>query len=110
MGYTALDALREPNAEIRRIALEALGPDRLAVELDAKVAHADTDGCGNPRQLLRLTVPGTRRGYVQVVRVVCPTTGRVYHLGVPTTVTTCQEAVASTFGVTADDYAPVRET
>lgn len=32
------------------------------------------------------------------------------HLGVPQNVRACQEAVASTFGLKADEYRPVRES
>ena len=79
-------------------------------ELHATVIHEDSDGCGNPRRLLRVPVADAETGYLQAVQVVCPTTGRVYHLGVKPTVSTCQEAVASTFGLRGDEYAPIRET
>ena len=99
-----------PNAEVRREWLQKLGPNALATELAATVQHSDLDGHGNPRSLLRLTLQDARLGYVQVVKVVCPTTGRVYHLGVPPTVLTCQDAVASTFALSGREYHPVRET
>ena len=72
--------------------------------------HTDTDGCGNPRRLLRVDLADMAAGYLQAVEVVCPTTLRQYVLGVGPTVTTCQAAVASTFGLTATQYQPVRET
>lgn len=43
---------------------------------------------------------------VRAVRVQCPTTGREYLLRVPPTVATAHEAVAWTFGLTAEEYRP----
>ena len=107
---TAAQALSLDNAELRRVAIEALGPDRFFSELEPAVVHEDIDGIGNRRRLLRVRVPGAVKGYLQAVEVTCPTTGHVYHLGVQQNVRTCQEAVASTFGLKADEYRPVRES
>ena len=108
--FPAVLALTLPNAELRRAAIERIGPDRLFAELRPTVVHEDTDGVGNPRRLLRIPMPDAAAGYLQAVEVTCPTTGRVYHLGVPPTVSTCQAAVAATFGLSASEYQPVRET
>ena len=102
--------LSERNTEIKRKLIEAMGADRLFGQVNVVVAHQDIDGCNNPRQLVRFHLPDTRAGYLQAVRVICPTTGRVYYLGVPPTVKTCQEAVASTFGIKPDGYHPDRES
>ena len=107
---SARQALSLENAEMRRVAIEALGPDRFFSEARAKIIHEDIDGIGNRRRLLRVRVSGARRGYLQAVEVTCPTTGHIYHLGVPQNVRACQEAVASTFGLKADEYRPVRES
>jgi hypothetical protein len=107
--FPAERAIMEPNAEIRRTLIEAVGP-RLFTELDATVIHEDIDGVGNRRRLLRLKLAGTRLGYIQAVEVVCPTTGRVYHLKVPSSMDNCQDAVASTFGLEGSQYAPIRES
>ena len=107
---TAAQALSLNNAELRRVAIEAMGPDQFFSEARAKTIHEDIDGIGNRRRLLRVRVNGARRGYLQAVEVTCPTTGHVYHLGVPQNVRACQEAVASTFGLKADEYRPVRES
>ena len=52
---------------------------------------------------------------MQMVRVINSTaepdgTHRVYYLGVPSTVSTPQEAVAWTFGMTAEEYNVAMET
>ena len=106
---TAL-ALALPNAEVRREAIQRIGPDRFFSELSPEVIHEDTDGAGNPRSLLRIPMQDAELGYLAAVRVVCPTTGRVYHLFPDQRATTCQEAVASTFGLPADQYNPERES
>jgi hypothetical protein len=103
--------LKETNSELKRMMIEAMGADNLFRQLKAvKVIHTDVDGYCNPRSLLRIPLEEAQAGYLQAVKVVCPTTGRVYYLGVPPEVRTCQEAVASTFGIKADDYHPGRET
>jgi len=103
-------ALSLPNAELRRIAIECMGPDIFFAGLKSTVIHTDTDGVGNRRRLLRVPLEDAERGYVQAVEVTCPTTGRIYHLGVEPDMITCQDAVASTFGLKGSEYQPIRET
>ena len=98
------------NAELKREFIEAMGINRFFSQLKGEVIHQDTDGCGNPRSLIKLKVAGARNGYLLAVKVICPTTGRVYHLGVPQSVKTCQEAVASTFCMKPEEYNPERES
>jgi len=79
-------------------------------ELKAKEVHKDVDYYGNPRVLLRLPCVDAAAGYLQSVRVVCPVTRRIYHLGTTPDVRTCQEAVAQSFGLKPHQYKPDRET
>lgn len=110
-AYGAIHALREENAELRRVMIECLGPDRFFTSAPgAQVIHADTAGNGDRRRLIRVPLAGTEAGYVQAVQVICPTTRREYHLLVAPNIQTCQDAVASTFGLRGDAYAPVRES
>ncbi len=102
--------MAELNAEIRRELIEAMGSDNFFKQYKAKIIHSDIDGCGNTRELLRVPSKDTEVGYFQAVKVVCPTTKRVYYLGVPPTVTNCQDAVASTFGMKGSQYNPNRES
>ena len=108
--WPAVHALTFPNAERRRELLEIIGPNNLFAQMVGGVIHEDIDTQGNERALLRVKCEDARAGYLQAVRVVCPTTRRVYHLLVPPEVRTCQEAVASTFGMSPDDYNPTRES
>ncbi len=90
--------------------IEAMGADRFFSQLKGKVIHADIDGCGNPRQLVRMPLEETATGFVQAVHVICPTTHREYYLGVPPDVETCQGAVAATFKIKTNEYNPERES
>ncbi len=80
-------------------------------ELNADVLHTDVDGAGQPRRLLSVAVPRdlTVDQKIVAVHVTCPSTGHEYLLRVPPTMTRCDEAVAWTFGMNADKYAPVVE-
>jgi hypothetical protein len=102
--------LKDKNAELRRMMIEAMGSDRFFSQLETQVLHKDLDIQGNPRTLLKFNISDAQAGYLLAVRVVCPTTGRIYHLGVPPTVKTCAEAVASTFNLRAKEYSPKRES
>ena len=106
----ARHVLAEPNQELRRHLIQLLGPDKFFRGLEAVVVHADIDGCGNPRRLIRVPLRDAAKGYLQAVHVIDPTSGADYYLGVPPDVSTCQEAVANTFGLSAEDYQPERES
>jgi hypothetical protein len=108
-------ALSIKDAGMRQLAIEAFGLARLFSQKDVKIIHQDIDGVGNARQLLSAFIvmkQGSRAVGVQIqaVRVICPTTGHEYYLGVKNGVRTCQEAVASTFGLKPNEYKPVRES
>jgi hypothetical protein len=97
---------RERDVEVRRAMWERLGPDRVIALLDVEPVHTDAWN-GQTYTLYRTREPDELAGdYLQFVRVTCPSTGRVYHLSVPPTVTTAREAVAWTFGHTAATYHP----
>lgn len=107
---------QERNQELRRIMTRLAGKNLWDTAPLTRV-HSDVDLAGNKRELLRLTLNirttntwAARQQVFQRVHVVCPSTGDEYYLAVPPTVRTCQEGVAWTFGLDADDYAPVKET
>ena len=107
--YNAQDALGESNAEVKRAMIERMGAERFFGELRATKIHEDVDGHGNPRRLLEIPVAGFRSGKVRAVQVTCPSTGRVYYLGVPAECVTAQQAVAWTFGIKDTEYRPLIE-
>lgn len=106
-AFTAQDVLSEPNIEVRRVMMERMGLERFMCESKAITLHRDIDGAGQPRQLLRIGLTGDEP--LVVVQVTDPSTGRQYHLRVPPNTQWCDEAVAWSFGVRTEEYAPMVE-
>ncbi|GAA2105842.1 DUF6745 domain-containing protein [Actinomadura alba] len=107
-GLTGERIATEANAEMRRVMLEHYGYDRYLAETGAQPVHQDETGV-----LWRIDLPGDEP--VVMVEVVNSTpepdgTSRTYHLRVPPRTRTAREGVAWTFGVSADDYRPERQT
>ncbi|MFI6638333.1 DUF6745 domain-containing protein [Streptomyces sp. NPDC050504] len=110
-GLSALTPERiraEENAELRRVMLEHYGYERYLTESDATPVHRDDSGI-----LWRIPLP--RDEDVVMVEVVNSTpepdgTRRTYWLRVPPTTRTATEGVAWTFGLEAEEYAPLRQT
>jgi hypothetical protein len=98
----------EPNTELRRILLEHYGFDRYLREVGAARLHQDAAGT-----LWRAEVPGDEP--LVMVEVVNATpepdgTRRVYWLRVPPGTRTAREGVAWTFGISEEQYRPLRES
>lgn len=111
---TAGDVQKEDNAEVRRIMIERMGRERFIAQAGAKIIHADSDGLGRPRRLLRIDRrDDSAMVFVEVTNSTPEPDGhhKVYQLRVPPSVTTCQQAVAWTFGIdVAAEYQPLVET
>lgn len=98
----------EENAELRRVMLESYGYDRYLEESGANPVHRDETGV-----LWRIELSGDED--VVMVEVVNSTpepdgTSRTYWLRVPPTTRTAREGVAWTFGLSAEEYEPLRQT
>jgi hypothetical protein len=98
----------EDNAEIRRVMLEHFGFDRYLAE-----SHAIKVGTDEAGILWRVDVPGDEP--LVMVEVINSTpepdgTSRVYFLRVPPDTRSAREGVAWTFGLTAQEYAPLAQT
>jgi hypothetical protein len=105
---TAQEALKEPNAERRRVMIERIGYFRFSQESGAKVLDEDEDR-GGPRQLLFINLREDEPLVGLLCR--CPSTGRQYFLRVPPKTKTCQQGAAWIAGY--DDpslYRPNLET
>ena len=105
---TANRITAEPNAELRRIMLEHYGYERYLREAGARRVHHDE--CGT---LWRLTFRDDEPlTMVEVVNATPEPDGehRVYWLRVPPRTSTAREGVAWTFGLTAEEYAPLVQT
>jgi hypothetical protein len=105
-NLSAATILAEPNAELRRIALEVLGIERVLQAANVKVLHEDTDA-GGPRRLLQLR---TQAETLRFLQCRCPSTNREYLLRVSPHVSTCHGAAAWMAGLDQLDYQPRRET
>jgi hypothetical protein len=105
---TAEEILECTNLEIRRAMIDRIGTERFLREADPMVLDRDVD-LGGTRELLwvhlRLEEP------LVVVRVSCPSTGRVYFLRVPPDTRSCEQGIAWTFGFdTVAEYVPSVES
>jgi hypothetical protein len=105
---TTREVLGEPNAEVRRVMMERYGPARLL--LDGGAVERGRDACG---VLYHLPLQGDEDLVMVKVRNSTPEpdgSTRDYYLRVPPSMRTAREAVAWTFGLTPNEYRPVRET
>jgi hypothetical protein len=99
---------QEPNAELRRVMLEHYGFDRYLKESGARVIHQDDTGV-----LWQAELPDDEP--LVMVEVVNSTpeadgTSRTYFLRVPPYITSAHEGVAWTFGLSAGQYEPQKQT
>jgi len=100
------DIIKEENAELRRIMVEAFGLERFIRE--AKGVPLAADECG---ELYRLDIGGANDEPMVVVKVRNSTpepdgSYRDYFLRVPPFMLTARAAVAWTFGLKASEYEP----
>jgi hypothetical protein len=108
VGLTPADIRAEENAELRRVMLEHFGYDRYLTESGAEPVHRDETGI-----LWRIELDGDEP--VLTVEVVNSTpepdgSHNVYWLRVPPRTRTAREGVAWTFGMSAEEYQPQRQT
>jgi hypothetical protein len=103
---TAHHVLSETNAEVRRVMIERMGMDRFIIDAKAKEVHKHYCGV-----LFSVDLPGDPEEVLKVVRVTCPSTGRIYFLRVPPQIKRADDAVAWTFGFDlTKEYKPIVET
>lgn len=118
---------KEDNAEIKRLMLEKYGMARYVLDSKAEVLDTDVDMLGAKRTLYRKEVrndeaivmvavqnstaepDGTFKQYLMRVDPNCRPMLRNRTFGQPQKLT-CQNAVASTFGMTGEEYMPSHET
>lgn len=77
---TGRQALGGVNAELRRVMLERIGPERFVAEVQPVELDADTDA-GGTRRLLRVAIPQDEP--LVAIQVREPSTGRQYLLRMP---------------------------
>jgi hypothetical protein len=93
----------EANVEVRRVLVERYGSSRFLLDGGAKEVSRDGRGI-----LYRRDLPGDEQ--LVMVRVQDSTDGREYFLRVPPTMTAPTEAIAWSFEMTSEEYAPSVET
>jgi hypothetical protein len=107
-GTITLDTISaETNAEVRRVMIERMGWDRYLAALGVQPVHSDRYG-----DLYRTTIDDAEVGVVVVTNGTPEPDGtfKRYSLLVPPEHQTAHAAVASTYGLTAEQYAPVGRT
>jgi hypothetical protein len=104
---TVAEIQAEANAEVRRVLIERMGWDRWLSATGARPVQSDRFG-----DLYRIEVNDATVGVVLVNNSTPEPDGSIktYALLVPAEHETAHAAVASTFGLTADEYQPVVET
>lgn len=108
---TREDVMHEQNAEVRRCYQEILGSYRFGNLLGLVLLDADKDRFGNDLKLYKTEFRDKLAGdFIYFAQVVCPSTQRQYFLCVPPKLRTAKEAVAWSFGKTAEEYKPDIET
>ncbi len=106
----AEDIMRVRNAEVRRCFQEILGSERFASLFDLELKDSDLDLQGNKQFLYRSRNQDlVAKEHLQFAKVTCPTSGRQYFLSVPPNIENVWDAVAWTFGKTAQEYQPKAE-
>lgn len=108
-SITAQEVIEQENAEMRRIMVERMTPERFAEESNAKTLDEDTDKLGLPRKLIQVEMPtGEPWTAVQVMNSSEEPDGsrRSYSLRVPPTTTSCAEGIAWTVEKEAGEYNP----
>jgi hypothetical protein len=105
---TAADILQEPNAEIRRIAIDLYGMSKFLIDSNAANIHQDDFGTLYRQRFSH----GEDLVMVKVTNSTPEPDGsyKDYFLRVPPNMSKAHEAVAWTFGLGAADYLPERET
>ncbi len=103
-SLTAHDVLQCKNVELRSYLLGTFGHERLFRELGGELIHHKGDS-----ELYRISL-GKSVEDIQVVKVKDSSINKFYILRVPLSVSTCKEAIAWTFGLSEDEYVPLKET
>jgi hypothetical protein len=106
-SMTGQDILQLDNAELRRVMIERIGYETFTEQVGGLVKDRDSDP-GGERQLVQ--VPFDDDEPLVVLKVTCPSTGRIYVLRVPPYMRTCKQAAAWIAGFdNPNDYQPLVE-
>ena len=98
------DFFNEPNVESRRVMQERMG-DRFVREIGARFVDSGPHGA-----LYEVELPGDPERTARYVQALDASTSHEYYLRAPPTIRTAAEAVAWTFGLSADECHPSQES
>jgi hypothetical protein len=104
-SLTKEDWLQERNLEIRRAIQERLGSEGFVEMVGGACIDRGTRG-----SLIEVDLSDDPEGVAHYVQVQDASTERQYYLRVPPSIRRADEAVAWTFGLSEQEYKPVRET
>jgi hypothetical protein len=107
---TLQEVLAHPNTEVRFVGMKIVGMEKVMNDKKTKVIHRDDE-----KGQVLFQIKGIFQDPVSYVKVVNSTaepdgTFKDYYLCVPPDMKTCQQAVAWTFRMNANEYAPSQET
>jgi len=100
----AREILNCNNQEIRRYLIENYGFEKFVRGVGGRTLHKDGES-----QLIRISATKLSEPIV-VVKVKDASTDKTYLLRVPPTTKTCKAGIAWTFGLTEEEWNPVKET
>jgi hypothetical protein len=103
-ALTHKDFQRERNVEVRRVMQERMS-SRFVPELGGWVIDSSPSGT-----LYEVALPGDPERVARYVQVQDASTSRQYYLRVPPSIQTAAGAVAWSFGLSVEAYAPAQET
>jgi hypothetical protein len=121
MEITVADIDKETSPEVRRVMLAKMGVERYLAHAEAEKIDEDETGILWRRQRTERFRIGGWRDEISRARTLCfvevingtpepDGTFKHYYLRVPPNMQTAREAVAWTYGLSADDYHPERRT
>lgn len=107
---TVEEVLGHPNTECRYVGIKIIGHEKIRQSKNSRLVHA----CKRTGMEL-FSITGVFDEPILFLKVINSTpeidgSYKNYYLCVPPTMKTCQEAVAWTFRLEADEYAPSQET
>jgi hypothetical protein len=116
---TAMEIPKEPNAEVRRAVMErfehAHGKGSFILNCGARLLDSAVQPMWRGRrdqinELLAIDLPDDAAERMVCLRVICPSTGNQYVLGVDKDMQRVRQAIAWTFGMTEEEYVLAQET
>lgn len=107
---TSKEVFDQSNVEVRKGLIQIMGVEKFIASAGGTVIDEDVDSSGMPRRLIRMNTKTSNGDNFTVVEVECPSKHDKHYLFVPPNMLTCAKAIAWTFDVEDEYYAPLIET